>query len=149
MQPRGNGYATVRGQLTATFRPVSLRTRPTPDLGARPKAEGSNSLPLQEERTTMPTKTEGNRSDAGNRAERRSGGGGGGGGGLQRITVNLTPRSAAALELASQLTGDTKTDTVNRAIQIYAYLEQIISQGGAVHVQETADADLQLLKIFG
>jgi len=104
----------------------------------------------------MPTKTEGNRSNAGNHPDRSNAGnrpdrrtGGGGGGGLQRITVNLTPRSAAALELASKITGDTRTDVVNRAIQIYAYLEQVISQGGSVHVRESADAEQQLLKIFG
>jgi hypothetical protein len=79
------------------------------------------------------TKTEGHRS---------------GGGPLERVTVNLTPRSARALELATQLTGDSKTDTINRAIQIYAYLEYIISEGGSVHTRESADSELERLKIF-
>jgi hypothetical protein len=43
---------------------------------------------------------------------------------LVRLTVNLTKRSDAALQLASDLTGDSKTDTVNRALQVYAYLAQ-------------------------
>jgi hypothetical protein len=67
---------------------------------------------------------------------------------LERVTVNLTLRSARALELATQLTGDSKTDVLNRAIQIYAYLEYAISQGGSVHVQESADSQLELVKFF-
>ena len=64
-----------------------------------------------------------------------------GGGPLERVTVNLTPRSARALELATQLTGDSKTNTVNRAIQIYAYLEHVISEGGSVYAREAAERD--------
>jgi hypothetical protein len=67
---------------------------------------------------------------------------------LERVTVNLTPRSARALELATQLSGDSKTDVFNRAIQVYAYLEQAISEGGSVHVQESADSAPERLKFF-
>ena len=70
------------------------------------------------------------------------------GGTLERVTVNLTPRSAPALELATQLTGDSKTDVLNRAVQIYAYIELAISQGGSVHVEETADSQPEQVKIF-
>lgn len=69
--------------------------------------------------------------------------------GLERITVNLTQRSWSALEAAVEITGDTKTDTINRAVQIYAYLEQVIRQRGSVHVRERAGAELERLKIFG
>ncbi len=69
--------------------------------------------------------------------------------GLERITVNLTPRSSSALKTAVELTGDTKTDTINRAIQIYAYLEQVIRDGGSVHVREGEGAELQRLRIVG
>ncbi len=72
-----------------------------------------------------------------------------GGRGLERITVNLTPRSSSALELAVELSGDTKTDTINRAIQIYAYLEKVIRDGGSVHVSEQEGAALERLKIVG
>jgi hypothetical protein len=67
---------------------------------------------------------------------------------LTRLTVNLTPRSAAALDLAVNDTGDSKTDTLNRAIQVYAYLEHVIAGGGAVYVREAADGDLVQLKIM-
>jgi hypothetical protein len=41
---------------------------------------------------------------------------------LRRVTVNLTERSSNALDLAIDLKHDTLTDTVNRALQVYAYL---------------------------
>jgi hypothetical protein len=48
---------------------------------------------------------------------------------LVRLTVNLTPRSAAALDLAVGLTRDSKTDTINRALQVYAYLMSLKAEG--------------------
>jgi len=72
----------------------------------------------------------------------------GGGRGLERITVNLTPRSSSALALAAELCGDTKTDTINRAIQIYAYIEQVTRDGGSIHVQEQNGTESERLKIF-
>lgn len=39
---------------------------------------------------------------------------------LTKMTVNLIPKSVEALDLAATLTGDTRTDIVNRAIQLYA-----------------------------
>lgn len=38
--------------------------------------------------------------------------------------MNLTARAALALESATKNSGDNKTDTVNRALQVYAYLVQ-------------------------
>lgn len=70
----------------------------------------------------------------------------GGGGGLERVTVNLIPRASRALELAGQLTGDSKTDTINRALQVYAYLEEVWSKGGAILVE--LDGKRTELKFF-
>jgi hypothetical protein len=67
---------------------------------------------------------------------------------LARVTVNLTSRSSRALELATQLTGDSKTDTINRALQVYAYLEQVTQNGAAIYVQESAGSEPRRLKIF-
>jgi hypothetical protein len=74
--------------------------------------------------------------------------GNGSNGPLERITVNLTGRASRALEIATELTGDTKTDTVNRALQVYAYMEQITARGGSVYVREATDAELERLKVF-
>jgi hypothetical protein len=72
----------------------------------------------------------------------------GSGGSLERVTVNLTARSSRALEEVVNLTGDTKTDSLNRAIQIYAYIEQILHAGGSISVRETPDQEPERLKIF-
>lgn len=47
------------------------------------------------------------------------------GGSLTRVTVNLTPRSVTALERTSRVTGDSKTDTINRALQVYALIQEM------------------------
>ena len=67
---------------------------------------------------------------------------------MERVTVNLVARASRALQLVSDLTGDTKTDSINRAIQVYAYLEEIVSNGGDIYVRESKDSELQLLKMF-
>jgi hypothetical protein len=70
------------------------------------------------------------------------------GGPLERITVNLIARAARALRAVSELTGDSRTDSVNRAIQVYAYVMQVDVNGGGIYVRESADAEVQRLKMF-
>ncbi|MCE4946033.1 MULTISPECIES: hypothetical protein [Streptomyces] len=65
--------------------------------------------------------------------------------GPTRITVNLAPKAAAALEQAVKLTGDTKTDTINRALQIYAYLERVTQDGGALYTRPADGDELERL----
>ncbi|WP_328842867.1 hypothetical protein [Streptomyces sp. NBC_00258] len=67
---------------------------------------------------------------------------------LERVTVNLTARASRALETTVGLTGDSKTDSINRALTVYAYIEQVLQQGGSIAVQETPDASPQKLVIF-
>jgi hypothetical protein len=67
---------------------------------------------------------------------------------LERVAVNVTGRASRALDLATELTGDTKTDTLNRALQVYAYLEQLAARGGSVYVREAAGSQLELLKVL-
>ncbi|MDQ3762358.1 MAG: hypothetical protein M3460_11950 [Actinomycetota bacterium] len=66
---------------------------------------------------------------------------------LERVTVNLTPRAWNALEATVQRTGDSKTDTINRALQVYNYLDEIMHSGGAVYVQDP-NGKPERLKIF-
>lgn len=73
---------------------------------------------------------------------------GGGNGPLERVTVNLIPRASRALQAVSDLTGDTKTDSLNRAIQVFAYLEEVTARGGTIYVRESADAEPEKIKIF-
>lgn len=88
-----------------------------------------------DEQASTPTKgrqgkgTDRGKGDQGNDAPDHRGRGGGG---LERVTVNLIPRASRALEQAVELTGDSKTDAINRALQVYAYLEQVWADGGAI-----------------
>lgn len=45
---------------------------------------------------------------------------------LVKMTANLVPRAVEAMEQARARTGDSRTDTINRALQVYALvLEQM------------------------
>ena len=72
----------------------------------------------------------------------------GGSGPLERVTVNLVARASRALQRVVDITGDSKTDALNRAIQVYAYLEEIESNGGDIYVRTSRDGELQLVKMF-
>ena len=67
---------------------------------------------------------------------------------LERVTVNLTPRSSRALDNAVVISGDTKTDAINRAVQLYELFEEISAAGGSFYVRPDADAELERLRIF-
>ncbi|MEO6088814.1 MAG: hypothetical protein ABIQ18_37455 [Umezawaea sp.] len=69
-------------------------------------------------------------------------------GSLERVTVNLTPRAARALTEVVTLTGDSKTDSINRAVQIYAFLEATWTNGGSVLVRSHPEAEPELLRAF-
>lgn len=59
---------------------------------------------------------------------------------LERVIVNFVPRTSAAYRLGVRLTGDTRTDVINRYVQIGAYVEWVLSQpGGRVLAQEAGD----------
>ncbi|MFC4910520.1 hypothetical protein [Actinomadura gamaensis] len=69
-------------------------------------------------------------------------------GARERVTVNLTAKGAAALTELMRLTGDTKTDVINRALSVYAYLEGVIAKDGKVYVREQDDADLERVRFL-
>jgi hypothetical protein len=69
-------------------------------------------------------------------------------GSLQRVTVNLTPRSWQALETAIKRTGDSQTDALNRAIQVYSYLAGITETGGTLYVRDAGSDELERLRII-
>ncbi|MFC5180152.1 ribbon-helix-helix domain-containing protein [Actinomadura harenae] len=69
-------------------------------------------------------------------------------GARERVTVNLTAKGAAALTDLMRLTDDTKTDVINRALGVYAYLENVIQQGGKVYVREEDTSDLECVRFL-
>lgn len=54
---------------------------------------------------------------------------------LTKVSANIVPRAMAALELASELTGDSRTDVINRAIQVYAYLAKQDKEGKLIFLE--------------
>lgn len=66
----------------------------------------------------------------------------------ERVTVNLTPRSVRALNNLVEWTDYTKTDSINRALQIYEFIQQIMENGGTVHVRQSEGAELERLTFF-
>ncbi|MET9260292.1 hypothetical protein [Amycolatopsis sp. NPDC004079] len=54
------------------------------------------------------------------------------GDGHEQLTVLLSDASAKAWRAAARCTGDTLTDTVNRALQVYAYLVDTQDRGGDI-----------------
>jgi hypothetical protein len=46
------------------------------------------------------------------------------------VTVNLTRQGLEALETLSESTGYSKTDTINRALQVYAVVKKIMDRHG-------------------
>ncbi|GGQ88588.1 hypothetical protein [Couchioplanes azureus] len=54
---------------------------------------------------------------------------------LTKFTINLVKRAVRALEIATKVTGDNRTDTFNRAVQVYAYIVQAENEGKAVYIE--------------
>jgi hypothetical protein len=71
----------------------------------------------------------------------------GGGSGLTRVTVNLNRQAVQALEIVSEATGYSKTDTINRALQIYAIIQEIMQRNGGVLRIKHDDGALERIHI--
>lgn len=70
------------------------------------------------------------------------------GGTPARMTVNLVPRASQALARVMELTGNGKTDCTNRALPIYAYIEEVLANGGSITVEEYPGDEPRKLVIF-
>jgi hypothetical protein len=71
-----------------------------------------------------------------------------GGPSLERVTVNLTERSAKALESTAALTTESKTDVINKALQFYAYVRALLEDGGALYVREPGTSEKERLRLL-
>lgn len=71
-----------------------------------------------------------------------------GGSSTERVTVNLNGKASAALASAAHLTQESKTDIINRALQLYALLHEAQARGGAAYLRERQDAELERLRIL-
>jgi hypothetical protein len=65
-----------------------------------------------------------------------------------RVTVNLTSRSTQALDETVASSGDTQTDVINRAIQVYAYLEAAMAKGEQIFLEHPERQERERLRFF-
>lgn len=66
----------------------------------------------------------------------------------ERVTVNFTDKTSDALALAVSLTGDTKTEVINKALQTYALIQQAEADNGGIWMKDTATSDLVRTRFF-
>jgi len=68
--------------------------------------------------------------------------------GLDRITVNLIPKASRALASAMGRNGDSKTDTVNRALQLYEFVTRLEAEGGTLYVRGQDGTELERIQLL-
>ncbi|MEU7935242.1 MULTISPECIES: hypothetical protein [Micromonospora] len=64
------------------------------------------------------------------------------------MTVNLTEKTSKALAEAVGITSDSKTDAINKALQMYALLQRVQEAGGAVYLRERDGAEIERLRML-
>ncbi|MEV0564385.1 hypothetical protein [Dactylosporangium sp. NPDC050588] len=74
--------------------------------------------------------------------------GAGGGNGLTRVTVNLNQQAMKALEQISSTERYSKTDTINRALQIYAIVQEIMDRNEGVLRVQHANGEIERIHII-
>jgi len=65
----------------------------------------------------------------------------------ERITVSLIKKTSDDLDKLTASTGLSKTDLVNRAVQLYAFADEEARSGGTLAVQR-GDGDLYKVKLI-
>jgi hypothetical protein len=71
-----------------------------------------------------------------------------GGGGLVRVTVNLTPAAAQALEGLCVETGYSKTDVINRALQVYEVWQEVAQRNGGTVSVRHRDGETERIRLL-
>jgi hypothetical protein len=64
---------------------------------------------------------------------------------LERVTVNLVPKASRALVDLAAMCELSRTDIVNRALQVLEYVERQRREGGTICVREPG-GDLKLIE---
>jgi hypothetical protein len=66
----------------------------------------------------------------------------------ERVTVNLSRKSAEALEHAAALSDDTKTEVINKALQLYDLVRTAQENKGAVWIQDGEDGEPARVRFY-
>lgn len=65
----------------------------------------------------------------------------------ERVTVSLIPRAAAELTQMQAATGLTRTDLINRAVSLYAFVAAQLDAGRNLAVVDPADGTVHIVHI--
>lgn len=65
-----------------------------------------------------------------------------------RLTVNLSRRSAEALREAAEMTEDTRTEVINKALQVYRDIRACQERGGGVWLQKDEASEPVLTRYY-
>ena len=66
----------------------------------------------------------------------------------ERVTIGLVPKTAAELQELVDLTGLSKTDIVNRAISLYAFVEASSRDGHELLRRSRDTGELELIRFL-
>jgi hypothetical protein len=66
---------------------------------------------------------------------------------FERLHVLLTPKAAAALTAVSEAEAMKKTDVVNRAVQLYAWIQERRNEGDELVIRHP-DGTAELVQLF-
>ncbi|WP_326560657.1 hypothetical protein [Micromonospora sp. NBC_01796] len=67
---------------------------------------------------------------------------------LKKVTVNLGPRAVDALDAACARTGDTKTDTMNRALVVHNLVLGLVEHGGGSLAVRHPDGGIERIHLL-
>lgn len=52
------------------------------------------------------------------------------------------------MDKLTTLTGDNKTEAINKALQFYAHIEEFLASGGALYMRDPGSNEMERIKIF-
>jgi hypothetical protein len=67
---------------------------------------------------------------------------------LTRLTVNLTPKSAASLDESATMEELSRTDIVNRALQLYTFFARQQREGATIYMKRPNEEELERIRIL-
>jgi hypothetical protein len=67
---------------------------------------------------------------------------------LDRMSISLIPRTVEELEQLHEKTGMSKTDIVNRAISLYAFVTEQLDSGQDLLVRNRETGESQLIQLL-
>jgi len=65
-----------------------------------------------------------------------------------KVTVNLSRKTVDAMNATAALTDDTKTEIINKAVQLYREVQEAQHQGGGIWLQSDPSKDPVLVRFY-